>query len=113
MLASSNNSSSRAVQTARQSKRIKRVVCIHCGDVYSYPGFTEDHTVRECYCLRPGCNGSPIDLWDAKIAMKENGMTEQGLAKYFGGRVLGLMDDPRHVEPRILMLAPDSGEAKP
>lgn len=109
-LASSNNLASPAVESVRPGGiniRGRRVICIHCGDVYSYPLFRESSL--ECFCLRPGCDGSPLDVSSAPSVMRQNGIrSEQELADYFGGRVLG-----RKESPLLVGRDPSEGPQKP
>jgi hypothetical protein len=64
-----------------------RVVCIHCGNVYTYIHFSPLVSV----CHQPGCDGGPLDVWDLASPDHNclaNGQTEADVAAYFGGQVL-------------------------
>ena len=87
------------------TRQSARVVCIHCGNVYSYPGF--DGKNMDLQCLQTGCDGGWNHVWD--LAAKTNNAlkacgSEEAVAKYFGGRVI-----PSTVESTT----PDSSTAPP
>jgi|SRR5579864_8988873 len=89
---SASSQSAETQPVPQRHGKVTRVICIHCGLVYDYPNFDENSYT--CYCLAPGCDGGPLDVWRVKRAMRQNGKTEQELAEYFGGHVCAVGEKP-------------------